>query len=77
MARFLRLTKLVFNAPDAEPEMTLLNIDHVVAITPQPVNQYYPNGGTIITTTAIADGGISEAHWVRETVEFISRGLPI
>lgn len=77
MARFLRLTKLVFNAPDAEPERTLVNIDHVVAITPQAVNQFYPNGGSIITTTAIAEGGISEAHWVRETVEFISRELPI
>lgn len=79
MARFLNLTLAIFRDSSPETHRVMLNIEHVVSVSELKPCDNYPSGGSIITMTSVttSDGLFSETYYVRETVDHISRNLPI
>lgn len=86
MARFLKLTVAQYKAPADAPDTVypvqrvMLNIEHIVAINEGKPRSGYPDGFTMITMTSQSvdgDSGGSEVYYVAETLDLISRSLPI
>ena len=87
MARFMKLTVAQYKSP-ADPAGTeyppdskvLLNIDHVAAVSEGKPRSGYPDGFTMVTMTSqsiTAGEGGSEVYYVQESLELISKNLPI
>jgi len=86
MARFMKLTVAQYKSPGDAPDAVypvqrvMLNIEHIVAINEGVPRTGYPDGFTMVTMTSHSrdgDQGGSEVYYVAESLDLISRNLPI